>query len=92
MTSDPVAELRERIAAADRRLLEVVNERLGLVRQLRREKERRGLDFVDPEQERRLTEALVAANPGPLGDDGVRELVAAVLELVKRELARSPGR
>ena len=92
MTNDPVTTLRERIAVADRRLLETVNERLRLVDELRREKERRGLDFVDPDQERRLTEALVAANAGPLGDDGVRELVAAVLELVKRELARGAGR
>ena len=91
MTEDRVAELRARIAAADRRLLETVNERVELVRQLKREKDARGLGFVDAEQERRLTEALVSANTGPLGADGVRELVAAVLELTKRELARGPG-
>jgi chorismate mutase len=87
--SDRVSELRARIAAADRDLVATVNARLRLVGELRREKDARGLDFVDPEQERRLTEALVEANGGPLGEEGVRELVAAVLELTKRELERA---
>ena len=35
------------------------------------------------------TDALVEANIGPLSEAGVRELVAAVLELTKRELGRA---
>jgi 3-deoxy-7-phosphoheptulonate synthase/chorismate mutase len=89
---DPVVdELRARIAIADRRLLAAVNDRLALVDELRREKDARGIAFVDPDQEQRLTGALVAANRGPLSEEGVRELVSEVLELTKRELARRLG-
>lgn len=84
--SDRVEELRARIAATDRGLVAGVNARLRLVAELAQVKAAAGAEFVDPEQERRLTDALVAANDGPLSEAGVRELVAAVLELAKREL------
>ena len=78
--------LRAEVAAADREILEAVNRRLALVREIRAHKERNGLGFVDPEQERRLVEALQRENPGPLSGAGVRELYERILELVKREL------
>ena len=84
--ADTIEELRERIAELDRALVETAGRRLELVDELRREKVVRDLDFVDPEQERRLTEALVASNEGTLSEEGVRELVEAILALTKREL------
>lgn len=86
--ADRVEELRAQIAEADAGLLAAAARRLALVRELQREKAQRGLAFHDPEQERRLTEALVAANRGPLSEAGVRELVEQVLALTKRELER----
>jgi chorismate mutase len=86
--SGAIEELRGRIADLDQALVAMAGRRLELVELLRREKEARQLDFVDPEQERRLTEALVAGNEGALSAEGVRELVEAILSLTKRELAR----
>ncbi len=89
---DPVlAELRERVAETDRRLVELVNARLELVREIKAHKRGAGVGFVDPEQERRLVEARRAENAGPLSDDGVGELLRAVLDLTKRELERYAG-
>jgi 3-deoxy-7-phosphoheptulonate synthase/chorismate mutase len=85
---DSIDELRARIADRDRALLAALNVRLELVADLRREKDRLGLPFLDPEQERRVVEALVAANTGPCTEEGVRELVDSVLALTKRELER----
>jgi chorismate mutase len=85
---DRIQQLRARIAEVDRALLDALNERLALVTELRGEKADRGLAFVDPEQERRVAEALVAANRGPLSEAGVRELAETVLALTKRELER----
>jgi len=86
--ADAIEELRARIAELDRALVEIAGRRLELVGELAREKVARGIDFVDPEQERRLTKALVASNEGALSEEGVRELVEAILALTKRELAR----
>ena len=86
MTDPLIAELREQITAADRAILAGVNRRLELVDQLKRHKESVGVDFVDPERERRLIEELRAENHGPLSDEGVERLFQELLALTKREL------
>ena len=87
MSVDPeLSELRERVADVDRRLVGVVNERLELVRRIREHKRERGIDFVDPEQERRLVAERQRESAGPLSDGGVEELLRFVLDLTKREL------
>ena len=83
---DTVEAYRERIAAADRALVAAVNARIGLVAELKAYKEARGISFVDPDRERELLRALLEANPGPLSEDGLRNLVEHVLALTKREL------
>ena len=86
MTDPLIAELRGRITAADRAILTAVNRRLELVDQLKRHKESVGVDFVDPERERRLIEELRAGNRGPLSDEGVEHFFQELLALTKREL------
>lgn len=88
MGDDELARLRRELAAADREVLEAVNRRIELVRRVRAHKQATGIAFVDPEQERRLVAALQDANSGPLSPEGVRELYAVILDLVKRELGR----
>jgi chorismate mutase len=79
--------LREQLAANDRALLDVANKRLVLVQQIKQRKAELGVEFVDPEREAWLLDHLRGANNGPLSDEGLRELLATVLELTKRELA-----
>ena len=86
---DVLAGLRERIAAGDRALLEAVNERIELVRAVRRRKRELGIPFLDPGQEVRLVAALSEANGGPLSESGLRELFSVILALTKREVARA---
>jgi chorismate mutase len=80
-------ELRSRIADEDRAILAAVNTRLRLVAALKTHKARTGAEFVDPDQEERLLQALVDANPGPLSAAGVRSLFEDILALAKRELS-----
>ena len=84
--SDPFGELRARIAANDRAIVEAVNVRLRLVEELWRLKEERGAARVDPDRERRLREELAAANEGPLSPEGLDRLVDELLALTKQEL------
>jgi chorismate mutase len=81
-----VDALREEITALDLQLLQTINTRIATVAELRRYKEEHGLAFFDPDRERALLQQLKAANRGPLSEEGVEELVAFVLDLVKREV------
>ena len=86
---DPrIVQLREELTANDVKIIEAVNTRLELVERLKRVKEERGLDFLDPAREQWLLQYLADANPGPLSADGLRELYTVLLDLTKRELAR----
>ena len=88
MEDDPVVnDAREQITAIDREIFEAVNRRIELVRELRRYKDTKGYDFVDPGRERRMIDDAVAANPGPLSAEGLRRLYAELLALTKREVS-----
>jgi prephenate dehydrogenase len=79
--------LRTEISELDRRLLELLNRRLELVASVRDYKDAAGERWIDPEREAELLQALVAANPGPLSERGVRSIFAAVLDVLKQEVA-----
>jgi chorismate mutase/prephenate dehydratase len=90
VSQDPlIRQLREQLSDIDRSIVEAVNARLRLVASLKRYKESRGLEFVDPDRERWMLQYLVRANRGPLSADGLRELYEQVLDLTKREVARA---
>jgi chorismate mutase len=78
--------VREQIAERDRAILDAVNARLKLVAELKRYKESEGIDFVDPDQEERLLQALEQANTGPISREGLRQLWKEILALTKREM------
>ena len=80
-------ELREQVSDTDRAILEAVNARLELVAQIKAYKESHDIEFLDAERERTMLRELAAANSGPLSERGVRELLTAILELTKREVA-----
>jgi len=86
---DPlIRQLREQLSDVDRTLVEAINARLKIVAQLKRYKESRGIEFVDPEREEWMVSYLLRANRGPLSEEGLRELYGEVLGLTKREVAR----
>ena len=88
MTDDgQLEQLREQISENDRAILEAINRRLELVARIKRYKESQGIEFVDPDREARLLEDLRRANRGPLSDEGLRRILADLLDLSKRETA-----
>jgi chorismate mutase len=85
---DPlITELREQLADNDVRIVEALNTRLELVARLKRVKEERGFDFLDPAREAWLLDHLAQANWGPLSPEGLREFYTELLDLTKRELS-----
>ncbi len=87
--NDPlIKQLREQLSDNDVRIVEAVNARLKLVARLKRVKEERGIDFLDPAREEWMLQFLTRANRGPLSPDGLREIYTELLDLTKREVAR----
>ena len=92
--SDPVIrQLREQLSDNDVRIVEAINTRLRLVARLKRVKEERGIDFLDPAREEWMLQYLTRANRGPLSPDGLSEIYHELLDLTKREVSRQeePG-
>ena len=83
----PLEEIRGRVTANDKAIIQAVNERLRLVMELWNLKQRIGADQIDPQRERNLRDELVASNAGPLSAAGVDRLVSELLALTKSELA-----
>ncbi|HEV3407820.1 MAG TPA: bifunctional 3-deoxy-7-phosphoheptulonate synthase/chorismate mutase [Gaiellaceae bacterium] len=89
---DPfIRRLREQIVDNDRKILEGINTRLDLVRRMRTYKNSRGIAFRDPDREESLLRHLEDANPGPLSREGLEDVLLALLDLTKREVAWKEG-
>jgi chorismate mutase len=85
--SDPlIRQLREQISDADRTIIEAINTRLRLVARLKRYKESRGFQFVDPEREEWMLQYLARTNRGPLSQEGLHGIFGAILDLTKSEV------
>ncbi len=85
--SDPlIRQLREQISDADRTIIEAINTRLRLVARLKRYKESRGFQFVDPEREEWMLQYLARTNRGPLSQEGLHDIFGAILDLTKSEV------
>jgi chorismate mutase len=86
---DPVLnQFRKQISDTDRAIVDAINTRLELVTRIKAYKESRGTDFLDPDRERSMLRELARANPGPLSNEGLRELFTTILDLTKREVAQ----
>ena len=88
--NDPlIKQLREQLSDNDVRIVEAVNARLKLVARLKRVKEERGIDFLDPAREEWMLQFLTRSNRGPLSPEGLREIYTELLDLTKREVGRA---
>jgi len=92
MADPELTNLRAEIAALDRELLGALNRRLGLVRRVAEHKAETGAPAIDARREAELLADLVAANRGPLSEQGVRTAFSALLDVLKQELRTGKGR
>ena len=87
-STDPVVRnYREKISDNDLKILEALNKRLSLVESLKEYKDSKGINFHDPAQEDWVVTYLCRANRGPLSDEGLQEIYALILKVIKREAA-----
>lgn len=83
---DPVIkQFRDQISDNDLKIIDAVNKRLKLVKQLKAYKEQLGVEFLDPAREEWMLTFVSRANKGPLSQDALAELYRGIVEVTKRE-------
>jgi chorismate mutase/prephenate dehydratase len=87
---DPVIkQFRDQISDNDLKIIDAVNKRLKLVKQLKVYKEEHGVDFHDPAREEWMLTFVSRANKGPISQEGLAELYRDIVTITKREAAQS---
>jgi len=77
-----LAECRRKIDAIDDQLRELLNRRAGIVDDVVRAKEVLAMPVYEPKREDEVIRRATTANPGPLGDDAIRN----IFEIIMREM------
>jgi chorismate mutase len=86
VSNDPVIkQFRDQISDNDLKIIDAINKRLKLVRQLKEYKEQHGVDFLDPAREEWMLTFVSRANNGPLSQKGLAELYKSIVQITKRE-------
>ena len=87
--NDPqVREFRAQITAADDAILAALNRRIELVAALHALKRERGYPMRDASREDSMLAEMAAANAGPLSNEGMRQLLTALLDITRAEVPR----
>jgi chorismate mutase len=75
-----VEDWRRKIDEIDRKLVELLNERSHCVLEIGRLKKVDGTPLYQPDRERKVLEAVEAANRGPLSAAAIRRLFERILD------------
>src|SRR5262249_35165448 len=85
VSADPLKPLRDRIDDIDRQILELLNRRADVVRDVGKVKQERRDPFYTPVRERAIVDRLSTTNQGPFPTDAIRpvfqEIISACLSL-----------
>jgi len=73
-------QCRDRIDDADRRLVDLLNERARVVEELGELKEQLGLGIYEPKREEEVFANILDANMGPLPPDALRRLFERIVD------------
>jgi len=79
---DPSADigvLRQAIDEIDEKILDFINQRLSLAKQIGDFKKQGGIQITDSEREKKIMARLLEKNNGPVGADGLRIIFGAII-------------
>ena len=74
-----ISALRLAINEIDEKIMDLINRRLLLAQQIGAVKKQGGIQITDRQREKEIIERLLQKNDGPLGDDGLRNIFAAII-------------
>ena len=85
MDEKKLQEFRQRIDALDDQILEILNRRAEIVVEVGKTKQKSHGEYYVPSREKAIYDRLIARNPGPFSDEGIRrvfrEIISASLSL-----------
>ncbi len=84
-----VSDWRDKIDEADRKLLELLNERARYVLALVPFKKKAGIPIYEPKREQQVLENIARHNGGPLPPDAVRRIFERIIDEM-RSIQRGP--
>ena len=74
-----ISTLRLAIDEIDEKIMDLINRRLLLAKQIGNVKKKDGIQITDRQREKEIINRLLEKNNGPLGDDGLRNIFAAII-------------
>ena len=75
----PIGRLRRAIDEIDQKIMELINQRLSLAKQIGDFKKQGGIEITDPDREREIVDRLLEKNNGPVSDKGLRNIFGAIM-------------
>jgi chorismate mutase/prephenate dehydratase len=84
-----IGMLRQAIDGIDEKILDLINERLSLAKQIGDLKKQAGLQILDSGREEEILERLRKRNKGPMGVEGMRNIFNAIIAEGRHVQSRS---
>ncbi|MCX7831967.1 MAG: chorismate mutase [Actinobacteria bacterium] len=80
---EKINELRSKVDEIDRKIVELLNERTRLVREIIKIKKENRLSLYDPKREEEIFEKIRNANPGDLYNEALIDIYETILKWMK---------
>ena len=74
-----IAVLRQAIDEIDEKILDLINQRLSVAKQIGEFKKQTSVQITDSGREEEILNRLLAKNNGPVGADGLRNIFEAII-------------
>lgn len=80
---EEIQALRKKIDTIDSEIVQLLNQRALLAKEIHKVKKSNSLPLYDPKREEEIFENLSKANQGPLFDEAFREIYETILQWMK---------
>jgi chorismate mutase/prephenate dehydratase len=74
-----ISALRQAIDEIDEKIMDLINQRLSLAKQIGDFKKQVGIQITDSTREKEIMNRLLEKNNGPMRDDGLRNIFGAII-------------
>jgi chorismate mutase/prephenate dehydratase len=74
-----IGVLRQAIDEIDEKIMELINQRLSLAKQVGDFKKQGGIQIIDSDREKEIMNRLLEKNNGPMSGNGLRNIFGAII-------------